>query len=47
MLSAVVAMLHFPHVMRKAQAKLDNVVGPDNPEKSLPYANTLINETLR
>ncbi|KAG1835435.1 hypothetical protein EV424DRAFT_1340550 [Suillus variegatus] len=32
----LVAMLHFPHVMRKAQAKLDNVVGPDNPEKSLP-----------
>ncbi|KAG1773652.1 hypothetical protein EV702DRAFT_569769 [Suillus placidus] len=28
-LPAVVAMLQLPHVMRKARAKLDNVVGPD------------------
>ncbi|KAG2347077.1 hypothetical protein BDR05DRAFT_711213 [Suillus weaverae] len=29
MLPAIVAMLQLPHVMRKARAKLDNVVGPD------------------
>ncbi|KAG2057982.1 hypothetical protein BDR06DRAFT_1004669 [Suillus hirtellus] len=35
------AMLHFPHVMRKAQAKLDNVVGPDNtPKKAFRTALT-------
>ncbi|KAG0698338.1 cytochrome P450 [Suillus ampliporus] len=46
------AMLHFPHVMRKAQAELDNVIGADRiPEfhdkESLPYINALVNETLR
>ena len=45
-------MLHYPDVMRKAQAELDKVVGQDRlPEfkdrESLPYVNALINETLR
>lgn len=45
-------MLHFPEVMKKAQAELDAVIGPDRmPEfrdkDSLPYLNALINETLR
>ncbi|KAH7912492.1 cytochrome P450 [Hygrophoropsis aurantiaca] len=46
------AMLHFPEVMKKSQAELDAVVGPDRiPEfhdkESLPYINALINEALR
>ena len=44
-------MLHNPHVMQKAQAELDSVVGHDRmPEHSdydnLPYIRALINETL-
>jgi len=47
-----VAMLHFPTVMRKAQAELDSNVGHDRlPEfydrQNLPYINAIINETLR
>ncbi|KAM5536851.1 hypothetical protein V8D89_009569 [Ganoderma adspersum] len=46
------AMLHFPETMRKAQAELDRVVGPDRLPRfedrdSLPYLQALINETLR
>ncbi|KAF8888833.1 cytochrome P450 [Infundibulicybe gibba] len=45
------AMLHFPEVMKKAQAELDANVGFDRiPEfedkDSLPYVNALIDETL-
>ncbi|KAF8888764.1 cytochrome P450 [Infundibulicybe gibba] len=48
----ILAMLHFPDVMRKAQAELDAVVGsermPEFEDKSqLPYTNALIDETLR
>ncbi|KAI0664172.1 cytochrome P450 [Cubamyces menziesii] len=46
------AMLHFPDAMRKAQAELDEVVGPDRlpvfeDRERLPYLRALINETLR
>lgn len=45
-------MLHYPDVMRKAQAELDTVVGQDRlpdyqDRKKLPYIQALINETLR
>ncbi|KAK7440251.1 hypothetical protein VKT23_017192 [Stygiomarasmius scandens] len=48
----MLAMLHFPTVMRKAQAELDSNVGHDRlPEfydrQNLPYINAIINETLR
>ena len=48
----LVAMLHFPETMRKAQAELDRVVGPDRLPRfedrdRLPYLQALINETLR
>ena len=47
-----VAMLHYPDVMRKAQAEVDSVVGQDRlpdwrDSDKLPYINALINETLR
>ena len=47
-----VAMLHFPETMRKAQAELDRVIGPDRlpgfeDRDRLPYLQALINETLR
>jgi len=50
--SFVLAMLHFPHVMKKAQAELDAIVGPDRmPEfadqDALPYVRATVNETLR
>ncbi|KAF9011912.1 cytochrome P450 [Cyathus striatus] len=52
MTTFILAMLHHPDVMRKAQAELDSVVGsermPDFEDKgSLPYVRALINETLR
>ncbi len=45
-------MLHYPDVMRKAQADIDDVVGdqrlPDfNDMEALPYLTAIINETLR
>ena len=45
-------MLHFPEVMRKAQAEIDSVTGPDRmPEyedyDSLPYIIAVGNEALR
>lgn len=47
-----VAMLHYPGVMRTAQAELDAVVGPDRipdwtDRPNLPYVRALIHETLR
>ncbi|OCH92747.1 cytochrome P450 [Obba rivulosa] len=46
------AMLHYPDVMRKAQAEVDVVVGFDrmpefDDQPRLPYVNALINEVLR
>ncbi|KAL0577986.1 hypothetical protein V5O48_004024, partial [Marasmius crinis-equi] len=49
---AILAMLHDPSVMRKAQAEIDRVVGrgriPDFSDiDALPYLQALIKETLR
>ncbi|KAG6840197.1 hypothetical protein C0991_008279 [Blastosporella zonata] len=48
----VLAMIHFPEAMVKAQTELDRVVGGDRmPEfddmENLPYINALIKETMR
>jgi cytochrome P450 len=48
----IVAMLHFPEIVRKAQAELDRVVGHDRmPEyedyDSLLYVRAVMNESLR
>ncbi|KAJ2919890.1 hypothetical protein MD484_g619, partial [Candolleomyces efflorescens] len=48
----LLAMLHYPQVMKKAQEELDRVVGRDRlPEyddtSSLPYLQALIKETMR
>ncbi|THH09691.1 hypothetical protein EW145_g1830 [Phellinidium pouzarii] len=48
----VLAMLHFPDVIRKAQAELDSVIGANRmPEfddhDSLPYIGAVVRETLR
>ncbi|KAI0080439.1 cytochrome P450 [Panus rudis PR-1116 ss-1] len=48
----MLAMVHNPQVMRKAQAELDNVIGQDRlPEFSdkpnLPYIRAVVDETLR
>ena len=45
-------MLHYPNVMRKAQAELDAVVGRERvptfeDKDSLPYIRAVIRETLR
>ena len=45
-------MLHFPTVMRKAQAEIDTVAGADRmpdfaEQDSLPYVTAVMNETLR
>ena len=45
-------MLHFPDVMKKVQAEVDSVIGPDRmPEyddfDSLPYVHATVNESLR
>ena len=45
-------MTMFPEAQRKAQAELDNVVGPDRlptfeDRDSLPYLNAVLQETLR
>ncbi|KAG6813351.1 hypothetical protein H0H92_011899 [Tricholoma furcatifolium] len=47
-----VAMLHYPDVMRKAQAELDSVVGPGRlpgfeDQASLPYMQAMIKEITR
>ena len=48
----VVAMFHYPEVMKKAQNELDRVVGswrlPDFADmESLPYVSSLIKEVRR
>ena len=45
-------MLHFPEVMKKAQAELDAVVGPERmpdfgDKQNLPYISAVVNESLR
>ncbi|KAI0795536.1 cytochrome P450 [Abortiporus biennis] len=45
-------MLHYPHIIDKAQEELDSVVGqsrmPEIEDKTkLPYINAIVNETLR
>ena len=47
-----IAMLHYPEIMRKAQAELDKVVGreraPNFEDKNnLPYVQAIVRETLR
>jgi cytochrome P450 len=49
---AILAMLHFPQFVRKAQDELDEVVGQDlmpnfDDQKLLPYLDAFIKETLR
>lgn len=51
-LCLVVAMLHFPECVQKAQAEIDAVVGQNRmpnfeDQKSLPYLGAFIQETLR
>ncbi|KAL5514879.1 hypothetical protein ACEPAG_2195 [Sanghuangporus baumii] len=51
-MSFILAMLHFPGVMRKAQAEIDSVFSADHmPEyedyDSLPYIVAVVNEALR
>ena len=48
----MLAMLLYPDVQKKAQAELDNVLGPDRlPEfddrESLPYVDAICKETHR
>ncbi|KAK0448612.1 cytochrome P450 [Armillaria borealis] len=47
-----VAMLHYPAVMKKAQAEIDSVIGPERmPDfkdfDALPYIQAVIKETMR
>ncbi|KAF1943600.1 cytochrome P450 [Clathrospora elynae] len=49
---AILAMLHFPECVRKAQAEIDEVVGQDRmpnfeDQKALVYVDGFIKETLR
>ena len=48
----VLAMLHHPNVMRRAQAELDSVVGRERAPNyqdmvNLPYIQAVVHETLR
>ena len=48
----IVAMLHYPDVMKKAQDEVDNIVGTSRmPEfsdmESMPYMTALIKEVAR
>jgi cytochrome P450 len=45
-------MIHYPHVMRKAQAEIDSVVGRDRvptfaDRPHLPYIQAIVKELLR
>ena len=45
-------MVLYPEVMKKAQAEIDNVVGPDTlptfgDRERLPYVEAIVKETLR
>ena len=51
-ISFILAMIHYPEVMRKAQAELDAVVGRERTprfedKENLPYIRAVIRETLR
>jgi cytochrome P450 len=48
----LIAMIHHPHVMRKAQAELDKIVGRDRlpsftDRQHLPYLCAIVKEVLR
>ncbi|PPQ74384.1 hypothetical protein CVT24_000838 [Panaeolus cyanescens] len=48
----LMAMLHHPHVMKKAQEEIDRVVGPNvlpefDDAPRLPYVSAMIHETMR
>ena len=48
----LLAMIHYPHVMRKAQAQIDKVVGRERvptfaDKPHLPYIRALVKELLR
>ncbi|KAL7954630.1 cytochrome P450 [Trichoderma compactum] len=48
----VLAMIMNPHVQRKAQEEIDNVVGPNrlptrDDQENLPYVNAIVKESLR
>lgn len=50
--NALLAMVLHPHVVKKAQAEIDTVIGEDrlptwDDEKNLPYVRALIKEVLR
>ncbi|KAG6810836.1 hypothetical protein H0H92_010131 [Tricholoma furcatifolium] len=52
LLTFILAVIHFPSVMKKAQAELDRVVGPNrlpdfHDTENLPYIKALVYETLR
>ncbi|KAI0088578.1 cytochrome P450 [Irpex rosettiformis] len=52
LINFVLAMLHYPGAMRKAQAELDAVVGQGRPPTfddmpNLPYIRAMVKETLR
>lgn len=48
----VIAMIHYPEVMRRAQAQIDEVVGRDrlpsfSDREQLPYIEAMVKEVLR
>ncbi|CAG2011706.1 unnamed protein product [Fusarium graminearum] len=50
--SFVLAMMVYPEVLKKAQAEIDNVIGPDRlpgfeDRENLPYINSMVKESLR
>ncbi|KZT55003.1 cytochrome P450 [Calocera cornea HHB12733] len=52
MLTMILALVHHPEVLRKAQEELDRVIGPDRmptfeDHDSLPYVRATCNEALR
>jgi len=51
-LTLILAFAKFPHIVKKAQAEIDRICGPDRaPQwsdfKSLPYINCIVKEGLR
>ncbi|KAM0293698.1 hypothetical protein HYE67_007906 [Fusarium culmorum] len=50
--SFILAMMVYPEVLKKAQAEIDNVIGPDRlpgfeDRENLPYINGMVKESLR